>query len=86
MRRNAIAEVGGSLLIAVLTGIYTILGFVGYYILGFLPSTKTFGIILLIVGIVSLPICIIWCVQLAREIMMLGPSEPPTGRETSTLP
>jgi hypothetical protein len=86
MRRNAIVEVGGSLLIAVLTGIYTILGFAGYYILGFLPSTKTFGIILLLVGVVSLPICVIWCVQLAREIMMLAPSGTPPGRERSSLP
>ncbi len=86
MRRDAIAEAGGSLLIAVLTGIYTVVGFSGYYILGFHPSTKTFGIILLLVGIASLPICVMWSFQLAREITPRVPPELPREEDEPSPP
>ena len=83
MRGDGIAEIGGSLLIAAITGLYTFGGFAlaGYAFLAFHPSLKASGIILLLFGIVNLPIFVMWSRQTANEIALWADSVPPNARD-----
>ena len=69
MRRETVAEVGGSLMIAAITGLYTVAGLAlaAYAFLAFNPSLKTSGLILLLFGIVNLPIFVMWSVETATR-------------------
>jgi hypothetical protein len=78
MHREAIAEIGGSLIIAAITGLNTVGEFAlaGYAFLAFHPSLKASGIILLLFGIVNLPIFVMWSRQAANEIATWSDSPP----------
>ena len=82
MRGEAIAEIGASLIIVAITGLYTFVGFVlaGYVFLALQPSLKASGMILLLFGIVNLPIFIMWSRQTANEIAMWADALPRNAR------
>lgn len=87
MRGAALAEIGGSLIIATLTGLYTFGGLAsaGYAFLAFDPSLKALGTILLLFGIVNLPIFVMWSRQMADEIAMWAGSLRPNARDLHDL-
>ena len=82
MHREAIAEVGGSLIIAATTGLYAFGGLAlsGYASLAFHPSLKASGMILLLFDIVNLPLFVMWSRQAANEIATWAEALPPTAR------
>ncbi len=70
MRRAAIAEVGGSVVITLITGLYTLGGFglALYALVGFDPSPRALGVIPLLFGAVNLPLFIGWSREAVREL------------------
>jgi hypothetical protein len=82
MRREAIAEVGGSLMIATITGLFTIGGIAsGFFACLALPATPNLlGMILLLIGILNLPAFLIWSRQTAIEISTWSHPLPSTAR------
>ena len=72
MRGESIAEVGCSLMLAVITGLYGFggLAFADYAFLAIRPSLN--AAILLLFGLVNLPLCILWTQQTATEIRLLA--------------
>ena len=69
MRGKAIAEIAGSLIIATITGLYAFggLALAAYALLAMHPVMRIFGLILLFVGLVNLPIFVLWSRQAASE-------------------
>lgn len=72
MRREIVAEIGGSLIIAAITGLYTVggLALAAYVLLACYPGLKTSGLMLLLFGVVNLPVFVMWSVETAREISL----------------
>jgi hypothetical protein len=70
MRAEMIAELGGSVIITVITGLYTAggLALAGYFFLAFHPSLNALGTISLLFGVVNLPLFIIWSRETVHEI------------------
>ena len=67
MRAEMIAEIGGSVIITAMTGLYTFGGLaLAGYSLTVLPNAL--GIIPLVFGIVNLPLFIIWSRETVHEI------------------
>jgi hypothetical protein len=87
MRQEAIAEVGGSLIIATITGLFTIGGIAsGFFACLALPaSLNALGIILLLIGILNLPTFMIWSRQTANEISMWSHPLTPDARHLRIL-
>jgi hypothetical protein len=71
MRGHAItAEIAGSLMIVLLTGLFTFGGLVfgAYAALDVHPPIQILGLILLLVGVENLPIFLMWCREAAGEM------------------
>ena len=84
MRGNAIAEITVSLIIAALTGLYAFggLALAAYALLAMHPVMRIFGLILLFVGLVNLPICLLWSRQAAGELARWSDDLFPHARKT----
>jgi len=67
-----IAELGGSVIITVITGLYTVggLALAGYSFLELPSRPNVLGMIPLLFGAVNLPLFIIWSRETVREITM----------------
>jgi ABC-type glycerol-3-phosphate transport system permease component len=78
MRGEAIAEVVSSLIIATLTGLYTLGIFLlaGYAFFAFHPGMKALALILALLGVMNLPLFVMWCRQTANEFAMWADSVP----------
>jgi hypothetical protein len=85
MRAEAIAELGGSLIIAAITGMYTFggLAMATYAFLAFDSSTKAIGLIPLLFGVVNFPIFVNWSRQTAVETVILAGSFRSNPREST---
>ena len=72
MRVEMIAELGGSVIITAITGLYTVGGLVlaGYSFLALRSSPNAWGIIPLLFGVVNLPLFIIWSRETVHEMTM----------------
>jgi hypothetical protein len=86
MRGEAIAEIGGSLIIATLTGLYAFggLALAAYAFLALHPVMKVLGLILLLFGIVNLPIFVVWSRETAHDVTSWSDSLVPDARKTHT--
>ncbi len=78
MRGEAIAEVVSSLIIATLTGLYTLGIFLaaGFAFFAFHPGMKALALILALLGAMNLPLFAIWCRQAANDFAMWADSVP----------
>lgn len=70
MRAEMIAELGGSVIITAITGVYTFggLALAGYSFLALHSSPNALGVIPLLFGVVNLPLFIIWSRETIHEI------------------
>jgi hypothetical protein len=70
MRADMIAELGGSLIITAITGLYTFggLALAGYSFLALHSSPNALAMIALLFGVVNLPLFIIWSRETVHEI------------------
>ena len=85
MRSQAIAEVGGSALIAILTGSCAFGGLIlgVYALLALPPAMKLLGLIVLLFGVENLPISILWTRQTIKEGAIWADSLPAGTRRAS---
>ena len=75
MRAEMIAELGGSVIITAITGLYSGgLALAGYSLLALHSSPNALGMISLLFGIVNLPVFIIWIRETVREISLSADS------------
>ncbi len=70
MRAEMIAELGGSVIITTITGLYTAggLALAGYFFFRFDPGPNALGMISLLFGVVNLPLFIIWSRETVHEM------------------
>ena len=74
MLGKCIVEVGGSLLMAVITGVCAFggLAFADYALLALQPNLNAAAAILFLFGLVNLPLFVLWSHQTANEIALLA--------------
>ena len=82
MRQQVIAEIGGSLVIAMLTGLCAFAGLsmAAYGLFAMHPALKTLGLIGLLFGIENMPLFVMWSRQTLHEITNRADALIPTGR------